>query len=167
MTTVMRPTKAVLKENALYEAASGKLIKDQFENLRAIDDCVKRHYLVLPVVDNADTRSIASMAAGTRRSTTSRSISRVVRIAAAWASEMTSSQSNLIVSVASRVGMSLIHALKLWNTEGRAASSTRSSLRRTTAVRPAGLHAAHVSAPVLSSFACSSHPSLVRDPGVH
>ena len=53
MTTVMRPTKAVLKENALYEAASGKLIRDQFENRRAIDDCVKRHYLVLPVVDNA------------------------------------------------------------------------------------------------------------------
>ena len=51
----MGPTKAVVRENGLYEAASGKLIKGQFESRRSIEDYVKRHYLVLPVVDNAGT----------------------------------------------------------------------------------------------------------------
>lgn len=51
----MGPTKAVVRENGLYEAASGKLIKGQFESRRSIEDHVKRHYLVCPVVDNAGT----------------------------------------------------------------------------------------------------------------
>ncbi|HKW85677.1 MAG TPA: hypothetical protein VJM82_01260 [Nitrospiraceae bacterium] len=49
----MGPTKAIVKEQALYEAATGKFIKDGFANQQAIDDYVKRHYLALPVVDNA------------------------------------------------------------------------------------------------------------------
>lgn len=49
----MGPTKAIVKENALYEAVSGKLIQSGFTSRREIEDYVKRHYLVLPVVDNA------------------------------------------------------------------------------------------------------------------
>ena len=49
----MGPTKAVVKDNALYEAVSGKLIQAGFLNRRDIDEHVKRHYLALPVVDNA------------------------------------------------------------------------------------------------------------------
>ena len=49
----MGPTKAIVKELALYEATTGKLIRDGFSSQREIDDYVNRHYLVLPVVDNA------------------------------------------------------------------------------------------------------------------
>jgi predicted RNA-binding Zn-ribbon protein involved in translation (DUF1610 family) len=48
----MGPTKAVVKDNALYEAANGKLIKDGFASPKDIQDYVKRHYIVLPVTDN-------------------------------------------------------------------------------------------------------------------
>jgi predicted Zn-ribbon and HTH transcriptional regulator len=48
----MGPTKVIVRENALYEARGGKLIKDSFENRREIEDYVKHHYLALPVVDN-------------------------------------------------------------------------------------------------------------------
>jgi DNA-directed RNA polymerase subunit RPC12/RpoP len=49
----MGPTKAIVKGNALYEAASGKFLKDGFAGPAAIQDYVNHHYLVLPVVDNA------------------------------------------------------------------------------------------------------------------
>jgi hypothetical protein len=49
----MGPTKAIVKEQALYEAATGKFIKDGFANQRDIEEYVKHHYLALPVVDNA------------------------------------------------------------------------------------------------------------------
>lgn len=49
----MGPTKAIVKEQALYEAATGKLIKGDFAGQRDIEDYVKHHYLALPVVDNA------------------------------------------------------------------------------------------------------------------
>jgi hypothetical protein len=49
----MGPTKTVVKGHALYEANSGKLIKDGFAAQRDIDEYVKCHYLALPVVDNA------------------------------------------------------------------------------------------------------------------
>ena len=49
----MGPTKAIVKDNALYEAASGKLIQAGFGNRREIDEHVKHHYLALPVVDDA------------------------------------------------------------------------------------------------------------------
>ena len=49
----MGPTKAIMKENKLYEAAGGKLIKEGFASQREIEDYVNHHYLALPVVDNA------------------------------------------------------------------------------------------------------------------
>jgi predicted RNA-binding Zn-ribbon protein involved in translation (DUF1610 family) len=48
----MGPTKAVMKGNALYEAVSGKLIKEGLTSHQAIKDYVDHHYLALPVVDN-------------------------------------------------------------------------------------------------------------------
>ena len=48
----MGPTKAIVTENALYEAVSGKLIQAGFANRRDIQDYVNHHYLALPVVDN-------------------------------------------------------------------------------------------------------------------
>lgn len=47
----MGPTKAVIKDNALYEASNGKLIKDGFASQRDIEDYVNHHYIVLPTVD--------------------------------------------------------------------------------------------------------------------
>ena len=47
----MGPTKAVVKDNALYDAVSGKLIKDGFKDRKEIEHYVNRHYIVLPVVD--------------------------------------------------------------------------------------------------------------------
>lgn len=49
----MGPTKAIVKERALYEAVSGKFIKDGFTNRADIEDYVNRHYLALPVTDDA------------------------------------------------------------------------------------------------------------------
>jgi DNA-directed RNA polymerase subunit RPC12/RpoP len=48
----MGPTKAIIKGHALYEASSGKLIKDGFATRSEIDEYVKHHYLALPMVDN-------------------------------------------------------------------------------------------------------------------
>jgi predicted Zn-ribbon and HTH transcriptional regulator len=50
---LMGPTKAIIKDQALYEAATEKLIKDGFASRRDIEDYVNHHYLALPVVDNA------------------------------------------------------------------------------------------------------------------
>lgn len=49
----MGPTKTVVIEHALYEAASGKLIKNGFASWSDVEDYAKHHYLTLPVVDNA------------------------------------------------------------------------------------------------------------------
>ncbi len=49
----MGPTKAVVKDNGLYEAVSGKLIRDGFQDRREIEDYVNHHYVILPVVDNS------------------------------------------------------------------------------------------------------------------
>jgi hypothetical protein len=49
----MGPTKAIVKGHALYEAATGKLIKDGFASRDEVEEYVKHHYLALPVVDNA------------------------------------------------------------------------------------------------------------------
>ncbi|NOS78648.1 MAG: hypothetical protein HOP35_11950 [Nitrospira sp.] len=49
----MGPTKAIVKEHALYEAVSGKIIKDGFANRADIEDYVNHHYLILPVLDDA------------------------------------------------------------------------------------------------------------------
>lgn len=47
----MGPTKAVMKGSALYEAVTGKLIKEGLTSHQDIKDYVDHHYLVLPVVD--------------------------------------------------------------------------------------------------------------------
>ena len=108
----MGPTKAIVKDNTLYEAASGKLIKDGFANSRDIEDYVKHHYLALPVVDNAGNpgcwrgdRSIVSAAVNTKRWTTSACNWHVVRIAAAWASDRTNLRWSPIASAACPAGM--------------------------------------------------------------
>lgn len=49
----MGPTKVIAKGQALYEAVSGKLVKDGFASRRDLEDYVKRHYLALPVSDQA------------------------------------------------------------------------------------------------------------------
>ncbi|BCA52981.1 hypothetical protein W02_01210 [Nitrospira sp. KM1] len=49
----MGPMKTVVRDQALYEAKSGKLIKDGFADYREVEAYVKHHYLALPVVDNA------------------------------------------------------------------------------------------------------------------
>ncbi len=49
----MGPTKAIVKECALYEAVTGRFIKDGFAGLLEIDEYVKHHYLALPVRDHA------------------------------------------------------------------------------------------------------------------
>jgi hypothetical protein len=48
----MGPTKAIVKENRLYEVVGGKLIKDGFASRQELEDYVKYHYLTLPVLDN-------------------------------------------------------------------------------------------------------------------
>lgn len=49
----MGPTKAIVKQQALYDAVSGKLIQDGFPSYRALAEYVKQHYIVLPVHDHA------------------------------------------------------------------------------------------------------------------
>lgn len=49
----MGPTKVLVKDGGLYEAVSGKLVKDGFANRREMEDYVNHHYLVLPAIDNA------------------------------------------------------------------------------------------------------------------
>ena len=69
----MGPTKAIVKENRLYEVVGGKLIKDGFTNRKELEDYVNHHYVTLPVLDNAGTngclmgsRCIVSVARNTR-----------------------------------------------------------------------------------------------------
>jgi len=49
----MGPTKAVVKDGSIYDAKSGKVIKDGLTTHEAIQDYVAHHYLVLPVVNKA------------------------------------------------------------------------------------------------------------------
>jgi hypothetical protein len=49
----MGPTKAIVKDQALYEAATGKFIKDGFVGRQELEHYVNHHYLALPVVDDA------------------------------------------------------------------------------------------------------------------
>ncbi len=49
----MGPTKAIVNGSGLYDAVSGKLIKEGFANRRELEDYVNHHYLVLPAIDNA------------------------------------------------------------------------------------------------------------------
>lgn len=47
------PTKVTVKGEALYDAKTGKLIKDGLATPEAIADYAAHHYIALPVVDNA------------------------------------------------------------------------------------------------------------------
>ncbi len=49
----MGPTKVVVRDQALFEAVTGKLIQTGFSSPAEIEEYVKHHYLVLPVRDNA------------------------------------------------------------------------------------------------------------------
>lgn len=49
----MGPTKTIAKGRALYDAVTRLLIKDRFTSRQDLVDYVDRHYMVLPVVDNA------------------------------------------------------------------------------------------------------------------
>ena len=49
----MGPTKAVVKDGGIYDAKTGKLIKDGLTTHEAIQDYVAHHYLVLPVMNKA------------------------------------------------------------------------------------------------------------------
>ena len=47
------PTKVSVKSDALYDAKTGKLIKDGLATLEAKAEYAAHHYIALPVVDNA------------------------------------------------------------------------------------------------------------------
>jgi hypothetical protein len=49
----MGPTKVVIKQDALYDAKSGKQIRKGLSTLKQIQDYAARHYIALPVVDKA------------------------------------------------------------------------------------------------------------------
>lgn len=48
----MGPTKVTVKGNAVYDAMTGKLIKDGLPSRQAIVDFAAHHYIVLPEVDD-------------------------------------------------------------------------------------------------------------------
>jgi hypothetical protein len=49
----MGPTKVLVKGDALYDAKTNKLIKDGLADRKAREDYAAKHYIALPVVDNA------------------------------------------------------------------------------------------------------------------
>ena len=108
----MGPTKAIVKENRLYEVVGGKLIKDGFASRQELEDYVNHHYLTLPVLDNAgntwllDGKLVYCLRAHNTKPWTIRgSSSRAARIAVAWESGQMNLRSNRIVFVARPAGM--------------------------------------------------------------
>jgi hypothetical protein len=49
----MGPTKAIVKGDALYDAKTGKLLKDGLTTRQACEEHAAHHYIVLPEVDKA------------------------------------------------------------------------------------------------------------------
>ena len=47
------PTKVIVKNDGLYDAATGKLVKDRLTTRKEIEDYAAHHYIALPVVDLA------------------------------------------------------------------------------------------------------------------
>ena len=47
----MGPTKVIVKDGSLFDAKTGKLIKEGLTTHKDIEDYAKHHYIVLPVVD--------------------------------------------------------------------------------------------------------------------
>ncbi len=94
----MGPTKAVIKGNTLYEAVSGKLIKDGFANPKDIEDYVNHHYIMLPTVDRQgrpwllDGKPVYCLRGAQYETVDDQKVhSHVVRIAEAWGSDPTNS----------------------------------------------------------------------------
>ena len=48
----MGPTKTLVKGNAIYDAKTGKSIRDGFPSRAALEEYAAHHYLALPQVDN-------------------------------------------------------------------------------------------------------------------
>ncbi len=51
--TKMGPAKVIVKGDALYDAKTNKLIQDGLATQKAREEYAARHYIALPVVDNA------------------------------------------------------------------------------------------------------------------
>ncbi|RMH35519.1 MAG: hypothetical protein D6690_08825 [Nitrospirae bacterium] len=49
----MGPRKVIVKDDAIYDAKTGVLIKDGLTTREAVEQYVDHHYMVLPVVDKA------------------------------------------------------------------------------------------------------------------
>jgi hypothetical protein len=49
----MGPTKVIVKGQALYDARTGKLVKDGLATAKEREDYAAHHYIALPLVDNA------------------------------------------------------------------------------------------------------------------
>ncbi len=47
----MGPTKAIVKDQGLYDAKTGKLLKDGLKTHKECEDYAAHHYIALPVVD--------------------------------------------------------------------------------------------------------------------
>ena len=47
----MGPTKVIVRDNALYDARTGKLIQDGLSTPQAVAAYARHHYIVLPEVD--------------------------------------------------------------------------------------------------------------------
>ena len=47
------PTKVIIKDGGLYDAVTGKLIKDGLATRKAIEDYAAHHFIALPVVDHS------------------------------------------------------------------------------------------------------------------
>ena len=47
----MGPTKVIIKNEALYDVKTGKLIQDGLKTHKEIEDFAKHRYITLPVVD--------------------------------------------------------------------------------------------------------------------
>ena len=47
----MGPTKAIIKNNGLYEAKTGKVIKENFPTHKELEEYANHHYIALPVLD--------------------------------------------------------------------------------------------------------------------
>ncbi len=47
------PTKVIIKDNGLYDAKTGKLVRDALATRKEIEDYAAHHYIALPCVDFA------------------------------------------------------------------------------------------------------------------
>ena len=50
----MGPTKVIVKDDALFDAKTGKLITKGLATLQEIQEYAAHHYIVLPVLDHAE-----------------------------------------------------------------------------------------------------------------